>query len=379
MAGDARDVKIGRIEVPARPHSLTPGHETAGAVAGAGPTPAAAMPDNATGAAADPRAGVLASVVVPSYRRPALLERCLRALLAQDIDPRRYEIIVCDDGPDDATLDVVRRLGRESGGRPLLRYLAVTGTQGPAGARNRGWEDSHAPVIAFTDDDTIPEPGWLGAGLMALRPGVDAVAGAVVVPLPPRPTDYERNESGLAGARFVTANCFVRRSALVAVGGFDERFTAAWREDSDLEFALDAAGRRIGQAPDARVAHPVRPAGWGVSLKQQRKAQFDALLYRKWPRRYRAGIGAVPRADYWLVVAALLLAIGAALAGARGTALFAFAAWLGWTLAFALRRLRGNSLAPAHVAEMLVTSALIPPLSVGWRLVGALRFRVLFA
>lgn len=319
------------------------------------------------------------SVVVPSYRRPTLLERCLRALLAQDFDPRRVEIIVCDDGPDDATRDLVLRLGRETGGLPLLRYIAVTATQGPAGARNRGWEAATAPVIAFTDDDTIPSCGWLAAGLLALTPDLDAVSGAIDVPLPPRPTDYERNESGLATARFVTANCFVRRSALAAVGGFDERFTAAWREDSDLEFALNAAGRRIGRAPLARIEHPVRPAGWGVSLKQQRKSQFDALLYRKWPQRYRAEIGVMPRWDYWLVVLALAFALVTALAGAGPVALIAALGWLAWTVAFTLRRLRGNSLAPAHVLEMLVTSALIPPLSIGWRLVGALRFRVPFA
>ena len=71
-------------------------------------------------------AGVLASVVVPSYRRPALLERCLRALLAQDIDPRRYEIIVCDDGPDDD------RARRDPGG--IVDPRRALGIQGDDGS-----------------------------------------------------------------------------------------------------------------------------------------------------------------------------------------------------------------------------------------------------
>ena len=80
------------------------------------------------------------------------------------------------------------------------------------------------------------------------------------MPLPERPTDYEADASGLARAEFATANVFVKRAALALVNGFDERFTSAWREDSDLQFALLATGGRIVRAPDALVIHPVRPA-----------------------------------------------------------------------------------------------------------------------
>ena len=54
------------------------------------------------------------------------------------------------------------------------------------------------------------------------------------MPLPLQPTDYELNAAGLQRSEFVTANCFYRRAALAAAGGFDERFRAPWREDSDL-------------------------------------------------------------------------------------------------------------------------------------------------
>ena len=52
--------------------------------------------------------------------------------------------------------------------------------------------------------------------------------------------------------------------------------------------------------------------------------------------------------------------------------------WLALTAQFCARRLRGTSHAPWHVAEMAATSALIPLLSVYWRLRGAVKFRVLF-
>lgn len=313
------------------------------------------------------------SVVVPTFRRPELLDRCLRALMAQDLPAATYEIIVADDGPSRTTRRQLARLQAPHG--PRLRYVPVTATQGPAAARNQGWRIARAPVVAFTDDDTVPDRGWLKAGLAALSGGAAAATGRVVIPLSDPPTDYERNESGLAHAEFVTANCFVTRAALEDVGGFDERFEMAWREDSDLQFALLSRGLPIVPAPRALVVHPVRPAPRGICLRQQRKVMYDALLYKKWPGLYRQRIRRHTRWDYLAAVGSLAVAAIAGALGARRVAWTAGACWAGYTLAFCAIRLRGTSREPAHVAEMLVTSALIPPLSTFWRVAGALRFR----
>lgn len=321
------------------------------------------------------------SVVIPTYRRPELLERCLDALVRQDYDPARYEIIVADDAAQDGTRRQVEKLAERCAGKPRIRYIGVTATQGPAGARNRGWRLARGAVIAFTDDDTVPQPNWLREGLAAMTPERVAVAGSIEMPLPAAPTDYEMNESGLTRAEFVTANCFVRREALEAVGGFDERFTAAWREDSDLQFMLMEYYRRqscIGRASRALVVHPVRPAPWGVSISQQKKSQFDALLYKKHPQLYRLKISATPPWEYYAIAAALAIGLAGALAGVGALAAAGFAAWAVLTGRFCARRLRRTSHAPGHVAEMLVTSAAIPLLSLYWRARGALKFRVLF-
>jgi len=105
----------------------------------------------------------------------------------------------------------------------------VAGRHGPAAARNLGGRAVGGPVVAFTDDDCLPEAGWLAAGLAALGGGADAATGRVIVPLLDSPTDYERDTPGLVAAEFVTANLFCRRDPLEAVGGFDERYTSAWR------------------------------------------------------------------------------------------------------------------------------------------------------
>lgn len=317
-----------------------------------------------------------ATVVVPTYRRPDLLDRCLAALAIQEYDPAAFEVVVADDAACEATRRQVDGwLGRAS---VAIHYVAPTG-RGPAAARNAGWRSGRGRVVAFTDDDCIPDPRWLAEGLATLGDaGAAAASGRVIVPVPERPTDYERDAAGLASAQFVTANCFVRREALEAVGGFDERYEAAWREDSDLQFSLLERSLTITRSPGAVVVHPVRPAPWGVSLKQQRKSQYNALLYKKFPRRYRRAIQPAPPWHYYAAVAALAGAPAALLAGAYAAAATAAVAWAALTSRFCLRRLRGTTLAPGHLAEMAVTSALIPPLSIFWRLYGALRFRVFF-
>lgn len=318
------------------------------------------------------------SVVVPTYKRPGLLARCLGALVYQRLDPAAFEIVIADDAAAETTRAQVEAVAAAA---PVpVRYVAVTGNHGPAAARNAGWRAARGEVIAFTDDDTTPDPGWLATGVGAFDrdPELAAVTGRTEVPLPPRPTDYERNEGGLATAEFITANCFVRRRVLEELGGFDERFRAAWREDSDLHFALLERGLKIVKVPDAVVVHPVRPARWGVCLRMQRKVQYDALLFRKHPALFRRKIGPVRPRHYYAILAALVAAVVGLIAGSLAIALVAAAVWLALTARFVARRLRGNTARPAHLAEMVVTSALIPSLSVFWRLYGAVKFRVFF-
>jgi GT2 family glycosyltransferase len=260
------------------------------------------------------------SVVVPTCGRPELLRRCVAALEAQTLPSAQYEIVIVDD---------------------------TTSRRGPAAARNIGWRRGSAPIIAFTDDDTIPQSDWLEEGLRAMRPEVDALAGRIIMPVPATPTDYERNQQGLERAAFVTANCFVRRDVLERLGGFDESFRLAWREDADLHFRLLEAGCTVARAPDAVVVHPLRPAPWS--------------------RLYRSHIRRAPRWDYYAVVASLALSVASP---------WWLIVWAALTARFCVARLRGTSKSPRHVAEMVLTSILIPPLSVFWRAVGALKFRV---
>ncbi len=317
----------------------------------------------------------LVSVVIPTHKRSRELRRCLRALARQTYPHAAFEIVVVEDGEANGAGEVVVATLKETD--VDIRYTAVP-WGGPAAARNAGWQLTRGEIVAFTDDDAVPHPRWIEEALVSFASGADAVSGRTVVPLRRHPTDYERNTSNLGRAPFVTCNAFCRRAVLERVQGFDTRFKRAWREDSDLQFALLDVGARIVRNERAIVYHPVRPGGRFMSIRQQRNQFYDALLYRKHPFWFRVFIRARPPWAYYAITSAQLIAVCAALAGRRRAAVGASAVWLSLVVRLLLHRLRGCRRDPSHIAEMAITSVLIPPIAVYWRLRGAWAFRVPF-
>jgi GT2 family glycosyltransferase len=323
---------------------------------------------------------IAVSVVVPACGRMDLLDRSLDALMRQNFDPQRVEIIVVDDEPNHNTLHLVagwRTRTLERG--PRLSYVANPGPSGPASARNRGWRAARAPIVAFTSDDTVPDPNWLAEGMAAFTQDTEVVCGCLQTLASSRPTEHQRSARGHEAADFTSANCFFRKDVLVRMDGFDERFNVPRGSDADMHFRLLEHGVVISRAPRALVVHPVRPAPWGASLLQIRHAVYDALLYKKHPALYRQKIEPRPRWDHYAIVGVLLLALASLLLGLPVAAGLAFAVWALLTARLCAHRLRGVAHTPGIVAEMIVTSVLLPPLTVFWRLTGAVRFRVRFA
>ena len=146
--------------------------------------------------------------------------------------------------------------------------------------------------MSFLDDDVLTDPDWaavLVGDLTATGSDVVGSQGRVRVPLPAhrRPTDWERSTAGLATATWITADMSYRRSALSAVGGFDERFPRAFREDADLGLRMTATQGRIVTG-DRWITHPVRPADDWVSLRlQHRLEQFGRSSCRRRKRKSR--------------------------------------------------------------------------------------------
>lgn len=322
------------------------------------------------------------SVVLPTRARMDLLDRSLDALIRQSHDPRQVEIIVVDDEPDHHTLHLVagwRNRNPESGRGPRLVYLANTGPHGPGAARNHGWHAARADIVAFIVDDAVPQPDWLANGLAAFADGADVVCGRIQTPVAPVPTDHQSSAHAHERADFTSANCFMRKAVLEQLDGFDERFHMQRGSDADLHFRLIEHGVRIVRAPQALAVQPMRPTRWCASLLQIRHAVFDALLYKKHPLLYRQRIEARPCWDDYAIVAALLTALAGGWLGLDPLALAATVLWLALSLRLCARRLRGSAHSASHIAEIVLTSFLLPPLAAFWRLAGALRYRVRFA
>ncbi|MGN6401214.1 MAG: glycosyltransferase family 2 protein [Flavisolibacter sp.] len=316
------------------------------------------------------------SVVIPTFHRPHLLQRCLLALREQRFDQPDYEVIVVSDGPDEMANEIVSKFA--SSDRRFI-FLQMPTKKGPAAARNFGWQHAAGVLIAFTDDDTIPHNDWLKR-LWQIYKGEKEIAytGSIKVPLSISPTDYEKNTAGLETADFVTANCCCTKIALEKTGGFDERFSMAWREDSDLEFKLLMSQIPIVHVPGALVVHPVRQAPWGISIKEQKKGMFNALLYKKHPELYRQKIQASLPWNYYVMIIAVVVFFVAIIAKTFLLASIAFIVWFGLFVHFLARRLKHTSKARAHVVEMIATSLCIPFISVYWQLYGAWRYKVFF-
>jgi histidinol-phosphate phosphatase family protein len=295
---------------------------------------------------------------------------------------------------------------------PALQVVRGAG-HGPAAARNAGWRATTTPWVAFLDDDVLTPPDWperLAADLAGLPESVAGSQGRLRVPLPTdrRPTDWERGTAGLAEARWATADMAFRRRALVRVGGFDERFRRAYREDAELALRLLAAGFELVRG-SREVTHPVRPEPRWASVRAQRGNADDALLARLHGRDWRERAGA-PRGRLrrhaaitlaGLVAAAGLTRIATAAradlghvnlvdrrswltqprSAGRGVAwarLAAGAGGLGWLLGtadLAAARIAPGPRTSREVARMLLTSVAIPPVAVAYRLRGELTHR----
>ena len=221
------------------------------------------------------------SVVIPTCRRNDSLARCLDKLAAgaQTFLPGEYEVIVSDDGP------------ANSNARTLVesRYPNVRWVQGPrrGPAANRNFGASHARAgwLVFTDDDCLPQPGWLAAFATRLDAGVPGCrvlegrtdSGVAVI------GPFEQAPVNMDGGLLWSCNFAIERTLFEAMGGFDAGFPYPHLEDVDLRLRLDDAGERYSFVPEAGVVHPPRPVGGALNWVRGQESSFYLARKRRVP------------------------------------------------------------------------------------------------
>ena len=319
----------------------------------------------------------LTTLVVPTVGRPSL--HALLEALAAGTEPVRAAVHVVDDRGEGDDLEPGLRAAFGAV-LPGLRVLR-SGGGGPAAARNLGWRHARTPWVSFLDDDVVPDADWyatLRRDLATAGPGVAGSQGRVRVPRPTerRPTDWERGTAGLSTATWITADMSYRRAALSAVGGFDERFPRAFREDADLGLRISQGCGQI--TTGARwITHPVRPADDWASLRQQAGNADDLLMRALHGRDWRARVHAPRgrRGRHVGVAVAGLLAGAAWVTGHRRVALTAATGWAAGTGEFTWARIAPGPRDRDEVRRMLLTSAAIPFAATWHSLRGAWRHR----
>ncbi len=317
------------------------------------------------------------SVVIPTYRRPALLLNCLIKLSKQQFAKQFYEVIVVSDGKDIEIESMVNLLLEQSNVINFYCY-ALEEKKGPAAARNKGVNLAKGELIVFTDDDCLPDENWVQSfwnTYQSNKKELIAFTGKTIVPHKIAPTDYEKNIAHLEDAEFITANCACTKKAFQLVKGFDEDFSIAWREDSEFQFRLINHAITIIKVDDAVVVHPVRTACWGISIKEQKKSIFNALLYKKHPELYKQKISNKPLWNYYFIILFFTVYIFSVISKNYNIAVSCFIFWMILVLIFTIQRLQGTSKQMSHVTEMFATSMIIPFLSVYYTVYGSIKFK----
>lgn len=211
------------------------------------------------------------SVVIPVFNDHGSLERCLRGLEQQSLPLDEFEVIIVDNGSSEPVH--VAYAGHHR--------IEVETRPGSYAARNKGITVAGAPIIAFTDADCIPSPGWLEAALtfFAEHPEIASIGGSVQVfpedPLHRTPIEVYEAEHGFPQEVYVgkrrfaaTANLFVRRTVFDGVG----TFSSDLRSGGDVEFgnrSIDA-GYPMRYVEAAMVRHPARRSFQSYTKKQRR-------------------------------------------------------------------------------------------------------------
>jgi len=235
---------------------------------------------------------VHASIVIPCYNEEGTIGFCLDALINQEFD-FPYEIIVVDDGSTNHTVEKACLFLEAAASRGISMRVIRVSRGGPARARNIGIHYSRGKYVLFIDADCEAHPYWLNilvkkiskddvvgvGGPYRTKNSMNKIADYVGLEL-----EYRHNRMKNTHIDFVrSANACFCKDVLMEVGGFNEIFTAANAEDSDLCFRILRRGYRLEWDSRAWVWH-YHPSTIRHYVRQQfSRGTWRVLLYLKNP------------------------------------------------------------------------------------------------
>ena len=225
---------------------------------------------------------VEASIMIPTYNRKSMLEKCLKALFDQDYPKDKYEIILIDDGSTDDTKTMMESLSPSC----KLKYLRNEERKGIPRARNRGIREARGEYIIFVDSDVVVRPDFIKQHMNYHKKYLDVIVNGELIRVFSFKQTGKKRKSILdfSLSPFDTANVSVARKHLLEVGGFDEDFLAS--EDLELGYRLKKAGLKCKRNRQALGYHFQRNSPSDLSYlreKEKTRGRCGALYFKKHP------------------------------------------------------------------------------------------------
>lgn len=234
------------------------------------------------------------SIIIPTYNRLPILEKCLKALENQVFTPElliKYEIILIDDGSIDATLEWLKKNQADF---PHVRLFTQEHC-GPAAARNLGIEKAQGETIIFIDSDLVVTEKFLYSHATTLLEAGKKINsdrlftyGRVVNTANfANPTSEPYKITDFSAAYFATGNVAIARKWLVEAGLFDTRFQFYGWEDLELGVRLKKLGLKLIKCPEAVGYHWHPPFSLDqipkLIDKEIQRGRMGVLFYQKHP------------------------------------------------------------------------------------------------
>ncbi|MCK5708436.1 MAG: glycosyltransferase [Candidatus Aureabacteria bacterium] len=227
---------------------------------------------------------MLISVIIPTYNREVSLIRTIKNILKGKIPENDYEIIVCDDGSTDNTKILIKDLMKV---HSSIKYIQLTHTGNPAKVRNAGLKKAKGTIIAFTDNDTLPNEEWLMNGIKHFtNKDIAGVEGYICTdkllirnwyaPVKDRRSEKDNPHSWYG---YFLANMFYKKEILEKIGGFDESFIT--NEDIDIAWRVLSFGKIIFDEDVSVFHYPVKKERKEFLSFLKDRRIYDALLFKK--------------------------------------------------------------------------------------------------
>ncbi|MEM3206735.1 MAG: glycosyltransferase family 2 protein [Halobacteria archaeon] len=185
--------------------------------------------------------GPRVSVVIPAYNEEAVIGPCVRSVADQTLPRSDYEVLLVDGRSRDRTVEIAR---------PHVDRVVYDEGLGYTRAKNQGAREARAPIVAFTDADTVVPRRWLEAHLARFRDPRVVAAGGPTYTLENEPLRYAawfnalstfNNILGYVGLTHLPSpNCAYRKEALLRAGGFPDFLLTD-------DFSLSRSIRRFGK------------------------------------------------------------------------------------------------------------------------------------